>query len=304
MPVHLPPLSRRRFLASTAIAGAGLLFPGALRAAEKPVDENCWALFSDTHVAADRKTVARGINMTGHFEAVSREVLELPKRPARVLVNGDCAFNSGEEGDYATFVQLLKPLREAGLPIDLTVGNHDVRERFWNALTTAKDTKRPLADRNVALLKTPLVNWIVLDSLEKTLQTPGIFGGEQLDWLARTLDANKDKPVVVMGHHNLTFFGGANMAAKDSEQFMAILRPRTQVKAYFFGHTHVWQHKQDESGIHLVNLPPVAYVFQEGQPSGWVQATLEREGIYLQLHCLDHKHKDNGQVLDLKWRAA
>jgi hypothetical protein len=85
---------------------------------------------------------------------------------------------------------------------------------------------------------------------------------------------------------------------------MAVLRPRKQVKAYLFGHTHVWQHEQDESGIHLVNLPPVAYVFKEGEPSGWTQATMKRDGLKLQLQCLDRKHKDHGQVLDLKWRVA
>jgi 3',5'-cyclic AMP phosphodiesterase CpdA len=304
MPVHLPPLSRRRFLASSLLAGAGMMFGRGLHGAEKRVDENCWALFSDIHVAADRATVARGINMTDHFEAVSREVLELPTRPARLLVNGDCAFNTGEEGDYATLEQLLRPLREAGMPVDLTVGNHDVRERFWSALTEARAAKRPLVDRNVAVIKTPLVNWFVLDSLEKTLETPGIFGKAQLNWLARELDANSGKPAIVVAHHNLAWLGDAKMAAKDGEELIKIIRPRTQVKAYFFGHTHIWQHKQDESGIHLVNLPPVAYVFQPGLPSGWVHTTLELNGARLQLHCLDRSHKDHGQVLDLNWRAT
>ena len=304
MPLHLPPLSRRRFLASTAMAGAAALFGRPLWGAEKPVDENCWALFSDIHIAADRATVARNINMANHFEAARRDVLELPSRPARLLINGDCAFNSGETGDYATVTELLWPLREAGLPIDLTVGNHDNRARFWDALADAKAAKRPVVDRNVAIIKTPLGNWFVLDSLEKTLQTPGIFGEAQLEWLTRELDAHTDKPLIVVAHHNLPLMGGAGMAAKDGDKLLEIIRPRKQVKAYFFGHTHVWQHMQDESGIHLVNLPPVAYVFKEGEPSGWVQAALKKDGIRLQLHCLDRKHKDHGQVLDLKWRAA
>jgi Icc protein len=304
MPLHLPPLSRRRFLASTTLATAATLFNRPLWGAEKPVDEDCWALFSDIHIAADRTTVARSINMASHFEAASRDVLALPSHPARLLISGDCAFNSGEAGDYATVTELLRPLRETGIPIDLTVGNHDNRGHFWNALADAKAAKRPVADRNVAIIKTPLVNWFVLDSLEKTLQTPGIFGEPQLEWLARELDARMHKPVIVVAHHNLPLMGGANMAAKDGDKLMEIIRPRKQVKAYFFGHTHVWQHMQDESGIHLVNLPPVAYVFKEGEPSGWVQAMLRKDGTRLQLHCLDRTHKDHGQVLDLKWRAT
>lgn len=304
MPVHLPSLSRRRFLARTLMAGAGVMFARNLPAAGKRVDKDCWVLFSDTHIAADRATVAHGVNMTDNFQAVSREVLELPVRPAGLLINGDCAFNSGEAGDYATLAELLRPLREAGLPIDLTVGNHDDRARFWDGLTDAKAAKRPLADHNVAVIKTPRVNWFVLDSLDKTLVTPGILGETQLAWLARELDANTRKPAIVVFHHNPDTLGEAKIALRDTDKLMEIIRPRKQVKAYFFGHTHVWQKKQDESGIHLVNLPPVAYMFEVGRPSGWVQTTLRHDGARLQLHCVDHGHKDNGQVLDLKWRAA
>lgn len=304
MPIHLPPLSRRRFLARSVLAGAGLMFARTLPGAEKPVDENCWALFSDIHIAADKTKAARGINMTANLKAVSREVLELPVRPARLLISGDCAFNSGEEGDYATLTGLLRPLRKAGLPIDVTVGNHDNRTHFWNALAEAKAAQRPLADRNVAVIKTPLANWFILDSLEKTLQTPGMLGDAQLAWLTQQLDANANQPAIVVAHHNTSLLGPAKMGLKDTEKLVGILRPRKQVKAYFFGHTHVWQYKEDESGIHLINLPPVAYVFEEGRPSGWVQTTLKQEGARLQLHCLNRKHKDQGQVLDLKWRAA
>src|ERR1700677_3508050 len=238
MPIHLPPLSRRRFLARSLAAGAGLMLTRTLPGAEKPVDEDCWALFSDLHIAADQTKVARKINMTDNLKAVSREVLELRSRPARVLISGDCAFNSGEEGDYATLTELLRPLRESGLPIDITVGNHDNRTHFWNALTDANAAKRPLADHNAAVVKTPRVNWFILDSLDKTLQTPGLLGETQLAWLARELDANADKPAIVVIHHNPTLLGGLNLALKDSGQLMEILRPRKQVKAYFFGHTH------------------------------------------------------------------
>lgn len=304
MPIHLPPLSRRRFLASTLIAGAGLALTRKLPATERKVDEDFWALFSDTHIAADRARTARGINMADHLKAVCREVLELPSRPAGVIVSGDCAFNSGETEDYATFMELLRPLREDGLPVSLTIGNHDNRAHFWSALPDAEPSKRPLADHNVAVIKTARANWFVLDSLEKTLVTHGVLGETQLAWLAQELDRHADKPAIVVVHHQPTLIGPADGALQDTGKLMGILRPRKQVKAYFFGHTHVWQHKQDESGIHLVNLPPVAYVFEAGRPSGWVRAGLLPDGARLELRCLDRARKDHGQVLDLAWRTA
>jgi Icc protein len=217
------------------------------------------------------------------------------------VILGDCAFDNGESGDYAALTALLKPLRADGSPIHLALGNHDNRERFWEALHEEQIAKRPLADRQVALLRTQLANWFILDSLEKTRSTPGLLGHEQLDWLAKTLDANSSKPALVLVHHNSGLTG--NMGLKDTAAFLDIIRPRRQVKAYIYGHTHAWGVEQDYSGIHFINLPPVSYVFQAGQPSGWVHATLARSGLRLELRCVDTSHKAHGQVVNLEWRS-
>ena len=100
MPIHLPAISRRQFLLRSLAGGAALALSPSLLAAAKRTDPNSWALLADTHLAADRSLVARGINMTDHFTTVSRELLALPKRPAGVFITGDCAYNSGQAADY------------------------------------------------------------------------------------------------------------------------------------------------------------------------------------------------------------
>jgi Icc protein len=302
MPIHLPPISRRRFLAGSLAAGAGLLCPG-LFAKERGVDAHSWALVSDIHLAANPAQLGRGINMADNFRAVAAEISGSSKRPSAVLVSGDLAFNSGEKEDYATISQLLQPVREAGIPIHLTLGNHDDREHFWSAFTEINAAKRPLVEHQAALLSTPRANWLILDSLEKTLSTPGLIGESQLAWLSKTLDEHKNKPALVVVHHNLNDGTGKPSGLKDGDQLLGIIRPRKQVKALIHGHTHDWEVKPDSSGIHLINLPPTAYLFKEGKPNGWVHATLERKGIRLELRCLDSKHAQHGEVHDLKWRA-
>ena len=301
MPIHLAPISRRRFLIRSLAGAAGLSLGPALLAATKRTDENSWALLSDTHLAEDRAQLGRGINMADHFTIVSRELLALPKRPAGVFINGDCAFNSGEKGDYALVAEMLRPIREDQMPVHLSLGNHDNRERFWEAFEEEKAAKRPVADRQVALLPTSRANWFVLDSLETTLSTPGLLGQEQLDWLAETLDANPHKPALVLIHHNPGISG--NLGLKDTVALFEVIRPRKQVKAYIYGHTHAWRVEQDDTGLHLINLPPVSYLFHEGDPAGWVHATLQQKGMRLELRCIDHAHKAHGQIHDLKWRV-
>src|ERR1041385_1802430 len=101
MPIHLPPTSRREFLKRALLTGAGLALAPELPAAARRTDANAWALLADTHINADPAKIAREINMTEHFKSVSTEVLALPQRPAGLFVVGDCAFNSGDPGDYA-----------------------------------------------------------------------------------------------------------------------------------------------------------------------------------------------------------
>lgn len=303
MPIYLPPLSRRSFLKRSLLGGAGLaLAPGAFAAASR-VDDNAWALLADTHIAADPAKIAREVNMTEHFTAAAKELLALPRRPAGVFVVGDCAFNSGEPGDYAQFTRLLDPLRAGGLPVHLALGNHDQRENFRMALPEKQAATRRGIQKQISLVKAANVNWFILDSLEKTLATPGALGEGQLDWLAKSLDANKRKPAIILVHHNPGTQGNIS-GLKDTEALLEVIRPRRQVKAWIYGHTHTWRIEPDPSGIHLVNLPPVAYLFRPADPAGWVLATSRRDGLKLELRCLDAAHKDHAQVVDLKWREA
>jgi predicted phosphodiesterase len=301
MPIQLPPISRRAFLARAAAAAAGLTLKPSLFADTKRINQDSWALFSDIHLAGDTTQIQRGVNMAEHFATVSRELLKLVEQPTALFITGDCALNSGEKEDYATVTKLLEPIRAQQMPIHLLLGNHDNRERFWEVLQEEKSVKRPLADKQVAIVKTPRANWFLLDSLEKTLSTPGYLGKEQLDWLGSALDKNADNPALVLVHHNLGL--GENMGLKDTSAFLEVIRPRKQVKAYIFGHTHTWKVEQDSSGIHFINLPPVAYVFHEGDPSGWVHAVVEDKKMKLELRCVDTTHKAHGQKVELEWRS-
>jgi 3',5'-cyclic AMP phosphodiesterase CpdA len=302
MPVYLPPISRRRFLSRSLAAATGLAFGRTSVQGAAGGNNRCWALLSDTHLAADRSLIFRGVNPTKHFKQVSQELLQLPTVPAGVLVTGDCAYNSGELGDYSLLGELLNPVREAGMPIHLALGNHDHRAHFWEALKSESKTSRPVADKQTAIVCAEGFNWIILDSLETTLSTPGLLGPEQLRWLAKVLDENPKTPALVVVHHNPGLNGG-NLGLKDTFPLFEVIRPRQQVKAYIFGHTHNWNVGRDTSGIHLINLPPVSYVFTEGLPSGWVRAMIEDKGMELELRCIDRARKDHGQKVKLEWRA-
>jgi Icc protein len=305
MPSLLPQLSRRQFLKRAALAGTAIACapPIFAAAADKMRDANTFAFFSDIHIAGDVTTKHSDVNMADNFTACVNQLAAWPVKPAAVIVNGDLAFQTAQPADYAAFGKLLEPVR-AIAPIHLSFGNHDGRDAFWSAFPQDAATQKSTAlHRQATSFASDHANWFLLDSLIATNSTPGEVGAAQLAWLTKELDAQPDKPAIVVVHHHPQFTDKVP-GLQDTEVFLAALASRRQVKALIFGHTHDWQITQHDSGIHLINLPPTAYLFQAGRPNGWVRTTLAADRAEFELRALDPKHLEHAQVKTLKWRTA
>ncbi len=305
MPVTLPQFSRRDFLKRAALVGAATAFAPASYAGlfGKSRDKHTFAFFSDTHIAADAAFKHKsGVNVADNLAACVRELAAWPVKPAAVIVNGDLALLDGQPGDYGTFAKQLAPVR-ALAPVHLNLGNHDERENFWSAFPQAAAKLKSVPQRQAAVFSSDRANWFLLDSLDQTNSTPGVLGTAQLEWLDRELAARPNKPAIIVGHHNLQTPGGVDGLKAETTALAEIFAQRSQVKAFIFGHTHNWNIAQHASGVHLINLPPTGYVFKAGRPSGWVRATLAKDGAEFELRVLDAKHPEHAQVQSLKWRA-
>ncbi len=303
MPVHLPPLSRRRFLGAVA-ASLGALVVGRALGRDDKADPHRLALLSDSHVADNPETTNKDWNMAANLKAVVAEVTALSPRPAVVVVNGDMAYKSGTEGEYRAFAELIKPLREAGLPLHLTLGNHDDRDHFLAAFADAAPKERPVEGKHVMVVEAERANLFLLDSLEPKLGANGECGEAQRAWLAKALDARPNKPAVVFAHHNLTWTAdakGLHSGLTDVVDFWPVLKERKQVKAYVFGHTHTWKLDRKDD-VHLINLPAIGYPFSKGPLIGWLDVRLREDGLDLEVRGLDAKHADHGKKVELSWR--
>jgi Icc protein len=218
-------------------------------------------------------------------------------------LHGDVAVLKGEAGDYKTVADLLVPAGKAEMPLHFMLGNHDDRDEFREVLKG--QAASPIENKHVAVLEAGPVNWFLLDSLDRPNSTPGVLGEEQLKWLAAALDKHADKPALISVHHHPVWPKNdpnfKNGGITDTVPLFEILEPRKHVKAVFFGHTHDWAITQRE-GIHLVNLPPVAYVFAKGRPSGWVRVDVATSGMTLTLSALDKTHMQHGEKRELAWR--
>ncbi len=307
MPIHLNALSRRRFLHGASIL---TLAPTASHLAAAPTGTETWALLSDTHIASDPEKTARNINMADQLRQVVAEVMTEKSSLTGVIIDGDCAFNDGQAGDYEVFAEILAPLEKAGLPIHCTLGNHDDREAFFGAFASHAGAS-PVEAKHCSLIETPLADWILLDTLRFVNKVEGEIGAKQLEWLARHLSENPDKPAIIVGHHYPQVFrtdvipGDQKIKISgliDSDPFLKLLADHPAAKAYLYGHSHDWGLKQDEHAVHHVNLPPTSYVFDPKRPGGWVRATLSPRGLSLELRALDTAHAQHGEKHELTWR--
>ena len=309
MPVHFPPITRRRFLQTTAAAGLGstLGLGGASPLRAAPVagtTSHRMVLLSDTHINADPAHLAGrpSVNMSDNLARALAEVARLDTPPGHLLINGDCAHLDGQAGDYEQLVKLITPIREAGYDVHALLGNHDDREKFFTVGVQARPDAPAVANRHLELIQMERANWLLLDSLWRVNITPGELGAEQLAWVERLLDEHDDKPMHVVLHHSFDFKDEPNFGLRDTAALLGLLGPRRHVKAVYYGHTHNWSVTQRDDGLHEVNLPPTAYVFNAERPNGWVTCDLAEDACKLTLSCLDKAHPEHGQTHELAYR--
>ena len=277
-----------------------------VRGAENKRSATRIALLADPHIAADPARILRGVQLTEHLEKVRADVLSIKPLPDHLLIDGDCAMTKGLAGDYAQFHKLIQPLRDARIPMHFLMGNHDDRDVFVRTFAENDGATESLVEQKwVGVLQTPEANWIFLDTLMKVNVVTGELGDDQRRWLDRYLSRNADRPAIVVMHHNPQFeprSDGKITGVKDTDSLFELLSTHQQVKAVIYGHSHTWRTDRHKSGIHLINLPPVAYVFEEGYPSGWVLAEATEEGICMTLRSLDPDHPQHLEERHLEWR--
>ncbi len=254
-------------------------------------------LLADTHIGADRdQTIHGGYNSA----AASARAVEQALR-AKLDIGfflGDLARSSGEDGDYVMWREIFAPLTSQG-PAILLPGNHDRRDHM---LTHFGPGAPPDTERVVSIVETDALRLIALDSLYRTDVVPGLLGETQRNWLSAFLDAQDYRPTVVLVHHHL---GEDDWALLDGDRLLALLLPRTQVKAVVTAHQHTYRRMRID-GLHLVAAPALGMPFKPEEPLGWLEASFEPAGVALRFHSIQGSSIEGVATEDehrLLWRS-
>jgi Icc protein len=292
MPILTRP-NRREFLYTVGAALTAKIVSGQ-SANPKSIH---WAILSDTHLSADQKNEYRGFKPYDNLKRVIPEVQQA--KPEVVLINGDLARLEGISADYELLKSMLKPIA-AETPLCLSLGNHDDRKNFLSVMgKPAKGEPQQVKDKNVLVIDQPPVRIVVLDSLMLVNQAAGLLGRGQRWWLEGFLKASDETPVIIFVHHNID---DGDSALLDTDRLLSIVKPNKKVKAIIFGHTHAYRYDQI-GGIHMINVPAIGYNFADGEPVGWVDSVISKEGGEFTLHAFGGNMLQNGKTTSLHWRG-
>ena len=294
-------LSRRRFFQLAGLATLALPLRGLAAVDTSGGDEI--VILNDIHLTGipEEKMPANAKDDDDHLRAAVQQILALSKKPAAVIINGDLALSIGTAADYAVVRELIAPLRDAGIPVHLTLGNHDVRDVFTQAFPEMKSASALKEHRHNGLIDLPSTRLILLDTLDQTPGPAGKLGAEQIAWVLAKIDEVPTKQVILVGHHNPQVGGDTSHykgGLTDTADFWPEIAQRDQVKAYIHGHTHEWTQAQ-ENRIHIISTLACAYVFNKHtNATGWTSARFNAHGFQLKLNTLETDHAWNGEA---KW---
>jgi 3',5'-cyclic-AMP phosphodiesterase len=306
----MPPAHTRRHFLQTA-ALATVTVPQAIVSAATPGDADEVVILNDTHISGDADDPKLPAYVRddhpANLRAAVQQILALPRRPAAVIFNGDLAWWIGKPGDYRAFAPIIAPLRQAGLSVQFTMGNHDNREEFARAFPDVRSATQFKEHRHNSLIDLPNARLILLDSLKETPAGIGRLGDEQIAWLLQKADETLDKPVVLVTHHNPRAGGDPvhfPTGIEDTDTFWPELVKRPQVKGYIHGHVHDWTLAQ-HSGIHIINTLASSVVANKATcTTGWTLARFHPNGVELQIHPFQPGHAWSGETKWLFWRQV
>ena len=238
-------MKRREFLKGVAWMGATTAVPTVARAmmAVGGKDPNLSVFLSDIHVArAGIKTKwgAQPDYQNPLFEKAVNEILAMRPLPARVAVFGDVALWFGWHQDYEQSLPGFNRLKDAGIDVFVTTGNHDHREPLFKAHPHQVEIT-PVSGRFVSVIDLGTADLLLVDSLQENPdgegswnEVSGALDQKQQDWL-KEWAKNAKRPFFIGAHHQ------PEEVLVDNIRITSAFVDYPRFVGYIHGHNHRWR---------------------------------------------------------------
>ena len=194
-----------------------------------------FAHLTDLHINTPGTNPLFGMDMTYKLREVFAQLTKLKRKPSFVIVSGDLT-HEGKTEDYQYLRELLhEEASKLGVPVYVTLGNHDSRECFYEGYLQEERSSK-------SYYYSVLENGLRLIMLNT--QVPGSNAGhldvEQLEWLRTTLAEPAPMGSIVVLHHPVNHLPTPMMdsLSLDNSEDLAAAIADSDVIGLLSGHIH------------------------------------------------------------------
>lgn len=195
-------------------------------------------------------------------DAIVEEVID--RHPDVFIMTGDNT-NSGSPEDEKILAEKLSRIRDAGIPVILTTGNHDfnrsdpsVYEENYSVFLSDAIARDP--DSLSCVYEAGPFVFLAMDDNAVTLGGEGQFSEATMQWLAARLGEYEDRKVIFLSHHTV-LLGKGSPSSRSYRIQNGTLLPLLKnhgVRLILCGHLHAQVISSDDDLYEIVSSMPVS----------------------------------------------
>lgn len=256
------------------------------------------AQITDTHLFEDIDQCLVGIPTDSSFKAVLAEIKQNIPKVDLLLLTGDLS----QDSSAASYQRLRDHLDGLEIPAYCLAGNHDDLPTMQTHLPSKYvHLKRSLNIGNWQIL---LLSSVVVGAVQ------GYLAETELAWLEQSLNAARDRHILIAFHHPAIPIGSPWMdeiCLTNQDQFWEICDRHSQIKVVLNGHAHqdfdqIYQ--TPHNSVRCLVSPSTCVQFQpqnpnfqiDNQPPGFRHLHLFDDGS---MQTKIHRLKNNSFIADL-----
>ncbi|WP_175494602.1 metallophosphoesterase family protein [Oribacterium sp. WCC10] len=170
-------------------------------------------IISDLHYTEYKEVDHKSVPGMAVAEEIADTIVQevISKHPDVFIMTGDNT-NSGYSGDVSGLIAKLRKIKDSGIPVIVTTGNHDFDlmneaeyEEAYSELPDPVD-RDPSSLSYTAIVKD--VVFLAMDDKALHIGAQGEFSDETMKWLRAMLEKYKGRKVVFLSHHNVLYGTG------------------------------------------------------------------------------------------------
>ena len=228
---------------------------------------------SDLHLSVDPHIVNSVVPAMPYgketAEAIAAQVIDI--QPDVFIMSGDNT-NSGDPQDMRALKEILQTVKDAGITVVMTTGNHDFNkctpEQYWECFGELFEIRSMAPDSLSYTTDAGHVRIFAMDDNSYDRGATGTFSAETMRWLKTELQnaRNEGMTVLFVSHHNIISGpdGDSGVQYRIQNPDLKDLLRTYDVKLCLSGHQHGQAIKEEAGLYEIISSMPLSGAHQIG----------------------------------------